>query len=160
MSYEDLIKFIKENLRIEIQQEGHSFTVQLRFCGEVISEDYYGAYWTMSRSRKKHSAAKICGRSNKRSKQMANRKFRHKEQLSLLMEKYERIPEHIREVSDVYNFSSDGLAYWMDMPIEDYFTRYWNLEAWKKMMRKWDHTVGANESGSLTRRTATRRKDT
>jgi hypothetical protein len=52
------------------------------------------------------------------------------------MEKYSDLPKHIREVSDTYNFASDGLAYWMDIPKEEDFTRYWNLEAWKKMMRK------------------------
>lgn len=90
----------------------------------------------MSRSVKKHSAAKICGHSDKRSKQIANRKFRHREHQAILMEKYGDLPNHIREVSDTFNFASDGLAYWMDIPTEDDFTRYWNLEVWKKMMRK------------------------
>lgn len=90
----------------------------------------------MSRSRKKHSAAKIHGNSDKRSKQIANRKFRHREHLALIKERFHDLPNHIREVSNTYNFASDGLAHWMDIPREDDFTRYWNLEAWKKMMRK------------------------
>ena len=44
MSYEDLIRFLKDNLDIKIFQEDHTITVILKLCGEVISLDSHELY--------------------------------------------------------------------------------------------------------------------
>ncbi len=90
----------------------------------------------MSRSRKKHSAAKICGCSDKKDKQIANRRFRKMTRQLLRELEMERLPKTIREVSNAYTFSSDGRAMWMPCPGPDNPNPYWTEEAWKKMMRK------------------------
>lgn len=90
----------------------------------------------MSRSTRKHPCCKICGNSNKKSKNFANRRFRRIEKRLIYRSQYDRLPELLREVSNVYNFASDGLAYWMFPPREEEETRYWTIDAWKKCMRK------------------------
>jgi hypothetical protein len=90
----------------------------------------------MSRSHKKHSAAKICGRSDKKDKRFANRRFRKMTRQLLRELETERLPQSMREVSNAYTFSSDGLAMWMPCPGPDHPNKYWNKEAWEKMMRK------------------------
>jgi hypothetical protein len=90
----------------------------------------------MSKSTKRHSAAKICGRSDKRDKRIANRKFRRLTRDLLHVLDIDRLPVSLKEVSDTYNFPSDGLAFWMPCPGPDHPNPYWNEEAWKKMMRK------------------------
>jgi hypothetical protein len=90
----------------------------------------------MSKSTKRHPAAKICGRSDKRDKRIANRKFRRLTRDLLHVFDIDRLPVSLKEVSDTYNFSSDGLAFWMPCPRQDHPNPYWNEDAWKKMMRK------------------------
>lgn len=90
----------------------------------------------MSRSHKKHSAAKICGRSDKKDKRFANRRFRKLTKQLLREMETERLPQSMREVSTTYDFSSDGLAIWMPCPGPDHPNPWWTEEAWKKMMRK------------------------
>lgn len=64
----------------------------------------------MSRSYKKHPAAKIAGKSDKKDKRLANRVFRR---LSKLLLKIGKEPLHrVRECYNTWSFSSDGLACW------------------------------------------------
>lgn len=76
----------------------------------------------MSRSiRNRHNKygvnLKISGNSDKKSKRIANRKFRRKETLeeknTLINQEDEFITKDIKEVSNTWDFSSDGLAYYM-----------------------------------------------
>ena len=90
----------------------------------------------MSRSVKKQTFAKICGTSDKQDKINANRKFRRRTKKAMLNMDFDRLPRQLREVSDVWSFSSDGLAYFMPAPTENEVTRWWSLESWKQIMRK------------------------
>lgn len=75
----------------------------------------------MSRSYKKHPAAKIAGSSDKKDKRLANRLFRR---LSRIFIKIGKEPLHrLKECSNTWSFSSDGLA-------------NWNNKLDKKFMRK------------------------
>lgn len=73
----------------------------------------------MSRSRAKTKAMKAGGRrqSDKKDKVSANKKLRRKtRQMIGIGEDEEKLP-NIRDVSDTWNFSSDGGAtYWTDLP--------------------------------------------
>ena len=72
----------------------------------------------MSRSKAKTKALKAGGRrqSDKKSKTAANKLFRRVSR-AILKTGNENIPSSIREVSDTWDFSSDGLAvYWEDLP--------------------------------------------
>jgi hypothetical protein len=64
----------------------------------------------MSRSYKKHPAARIAGKSDKKDKRLANRLFRR---LSKILLKIGKEPLHLlKECSNTWSFSSDGLARW------------------------------------------------
>jgi hypothetical protein len=64
----------------------------------------------MSRSYKKSLAVKIAGKSDKKDKRLANRLFRR---LSKILLKMGKEPLHIlKECSNTWSFSSDGLAHW------------------------------------------------
>ena len=65
----------------------------------------------MSRSFKKHPFSAICHyKSNKKSKTLANKKFRKLSKLRLINGKY--LPKYLREVSNGYLFDSDGLPFY------------------------------------------------
>ena len=71
----------------------------------------------MSRSIKKRPFISICKYdSNKWSKTQANKKFRHLSKIKLASDK--EPPIRLKEVSDVWDFPSDGLAYYVS--IKDY----------------------------------------
>lgn len=63
----------------------------------------------MSRSKRKKPFLRYCGSSDKKDKTLANRKFRkaEKRNVNLGIDP----PAHKREVSNIYNFSSDGKRY-------------------------------------------------
>lgn len=63
----------------------------------------------MSRSFKKPYAAYVCYFSNKKDKRIANRKFRRINRIFSKI-KPEKLRYKLREVLDVYDFSSDGLV--------------------------------------------------
>lgn len=65
----------------------------------------------MSRSYKKHPGISFVSYlSNKKDKIIANRLFRR---ISKILLKQGKEPKHnLKEVSDTYNFASDGLAHW------------------------------------------------
>lgn len=74
----------------------------------------------MSRSfRNRHTKnaviIKIGGDSDKKDKRVANRKFRRYSRICLYIEDFDKLPNSIRDVSDTWNFRSDGLAYYMDL---------------------------------------------
>lgn len=82
----------------------------------------------MSRSVRKHPCIKIGGRSDKKYKVFAHKKFRSRERRCLHRLEAEKpsgevFPLFMREVSDTWSFPSDGLAYYMSYP-------------WEGMMRK------------------------
>ena len=76
----------------------------------------------MSRSYKKNPFAAICKyKSNKWDKVKANKKFRRLNKLKLVAEKEPL--KSIREVSDVWDFTSDGLASYVDKHYYDWLLR-------------------------------------
>ena len=73
----------------------------------------------MSRSKVKTKAMKLGGRkqSDKKDKIAANKKFRRSTRQAVQEEREDKIPKTIREVSDTWDFNSDGLAiYNKDLP--------------------------------------------
>ena len=75
----------------------------------------------MSRSYKKSPCLTWCGNTNKLSKRTCNRMFRRLAKIRLA--KGRDLPIKSKEVMDVYDFNTDGLAMWRN-----------NLE--KKFLRK------------------------
>ena len=75
----------------------------------------------MSRSRK-HSPCMswVCYFSNKKDKKLAHRAFRAKEKREMLRDR--NLPQRMREVSDTWCFSSDGLPYW-DNDLDEKYLR-------------------------------------
>lgn len=91
----------------------------------------------MSRSFKKNPfCAVACHSSNKKDKTTANRKFRKasKQKLKTNMD----LPHSVREVSNTYNFSSDGLAYYHSRKDFDTLEQYGYdpEEMYEKIFRK------------------------
>ncbi len=73
----------------------------------------------MGKTRAKTKAIKAGGRrqSDKKDKIFANKQFRRKTKEALKSGKEEKIPKKMKEVSDTWNFNSDGLAiYCSDLP--------------------------------------------
>lgn len=63
----------------------------------------------MSRSRKKVVSSTWVGcKSQKRGKQMSNRRFRRKERQCLCNSSYEELPHSPNELTDVFNLGGDG----------------------------------------------------
>jgi len=78
----------------------------------------------MSRSIRRHPFIKFSGRSDKKSKTLAHKRFRAREKECLhQLDIIEVFPKFMREVSDTWSFPSDGLAYYVISP-------------WTGMMRK------------------------
>ena len=72
---------------------------------------------------------KICGRSDKKDKRIANRKFRRKSKTKLIELDETKLPNNIREVSNTWNFRSDGLAYYVKFSKRRrFFDMYSDLE--------------------------------
>jgi len=69
----------------------------------------------MSRSYKK-PYIKYGGPSDKKSKKVANKKLRRINKLKLIQDPDSGIFKLIREVSDTWNFASDGLAHYIKDP--------------------------------------------
>lgn len=72
---------------------------------------------------------KICGVSDKKDKRLANRKFRRYSKIDIYDPENDNIVHDLKEVSDVYDFNSDGLAVyinfsqrskWCDEPYSEY----------------------------------------
>ena len=72
----------------------------------------------MSRSKRKPYIT-WCGGSNKKDKITANRIFRRINKI-LLKKDPDKIKYRLREVSDTYNFTTDGLAYYVKSNIAWY----------------------------------------
>ena len=73
----------------------------------------------MGKSKAKTKAIKAGGRrqSNKKDKVSANKLFRRRTKIAIKVGNEEKIPSSTKEVSDNWNFCSDGLAtYWNDLP--------------------------------------------
>ena len=66
----------------------------------------------MSRSYKKNPHIKYFGSSDKKSRTIANRKLRKINKLKLIQDPEGGDFKVLREVSDTWNFASDGLAYY------------------------------------------------
>ena len=67
----------------------------------------------MSHSRKKTPIFGIAGGSEKKDKRIANRMFRRKEKIKIVMEQFENLPLYVREVMNVWSMSKDGKCYWV-----------------------------------------------
>ena len=72
---------------------------------------------------------KFCGSSDKKDKRIANRKFRRKSRVKLKTLDESKLPTDIKEVSNTWNFSSDGLAYYVKFSRRRrFFDAYTDLE--------------------------------
>ena len=72
---------------------------------------------------------KFCGNSDKKDKRIANRKFRRKSKTKLLELDETKLPVNIKDVSNTWNFSSDGLAYYVKFSRKRrFFEPYTDLE--------------------------------
>lgn len=67
----------------------------------------------MSRSHKYHPFGHICKGRNSPWKKMANRKFRRLNRLAV-KNNLNKLLHRLRECSNVYDFPTDGLAYYQD----------------------------------------------
>jgi hypothetical protein len=100
----------------------------------------------MSRSFKQHPFAAICGKrpgSQKWAKRHANKCLRQAFRVSLARDMECPVPPLIREVSNVYDFPTDGNAHWFGDVVHPRWNeslREWNPwsgpEPYRKMMRK------------------------
>ena len=82
----------------------------------------------MSKSRKRTPVCCwVCCKSQKRGKQICNRKFRRREHQCISVGDYEELPLYTIEVISSWDLGGDGKAYQHGDPQEEWFT---------KMMRK------------------------
>lgn len=94
----------------------------------------------MSRSYKYHSFFTICKGRNKKAKRAANRLFRRHNNLAI-KHNIDKLLYRLRECSNVWDFPTDGLAYYQDMKM---WKRFRNnqlsdeelKEMYKKLMSK------------------------
>ena len=78
----------------------------------------------MSRSRKRTPfSCVVCCKSQKRGKQVCNRKFRRQEHRSIRMEDYEKLPFSPIEVMNPWDLGGDGKAYFHGLPTDEWFIR-------------------------------------
>lgn len=78
----------------------------------------------MSRSRKKVPIS--CGagcKSQKRGKQVCNRKFRRREHLALGSGHFERLPFQSIEIMDPWDLGGDGKCFWGFSPKEEWYRK-------------------------------------
>ena len=75
----------------------------------------------MSRSYRKHPAMGICKGSNKKARTLANRLFRKRSKRKI--KKGEEPLYCLREVSDVWEFPTDGLAIWWGKDLDQKYLR-------------------------------------
>ena len=68
----------------------------------------------MSNSRRKTPIFGHCGKSEKKDKRLANRKFRRLERKKIKTDDFESIPTDLDEVSNVWSMNKDGKGYWAD----------------------------------------------
>lgn len=87
---------------------------------------------TMSRSYKKPYACWVCYFSNKKDKKIANKKFRRINKVFTRIDP-EKLKHKLREVSNVWDFSSDGLAHY----VGDSWLARSNDPADKESYRRW-----------------------
>lgn len=78
----------------------------------------------MSRSRKRLPYALGAGcKSQKRGKQMCNRKFRHRERQNISMGEFEHLPHHQIEVMDQWDLGGDGKFYYHADETDEWYVR-------------------------------------
>lgn len=85
----------------------------------------------MSRSKKKHYQFAKYSESDKKDRSLANRNFRRKSKIQI--SKDEEPFVHIREVSDTWDFASDGLAHIVHEAFNNHID---NLEFINSLKRK------------------------
>lgn len=95
----------------------------------------------MSRSFKHNTFARWCGGSNKKDRSAANKRFRTLCKRAIQSDN--EPPVNLREVSNTYEFNSDGLAHYIDkqtyseiMGILRGFSDEYINNSWRKMMSK------------------------
>lgn len=95
----------------------------------------------MSRSHKYHTFATICRGRNKKDKRIANRKFRRINNLAI-KHNLDKLLYRLRECSNVWDFPTDGLAYyqnpkrWKRFRYGRYISDEELNEIYRKLMRK------------------------
>ena len=78
----------------------------------------------MSRSRKKVPAGTFCCcKSQKRGKQVCNRKFRRREHMALCSGHLERLPYQSIEIMDPWDLGGDGKCFWGYAFEEEWFRK-------------------------------------
>lgn len=95
----------------------------------------------MSRSHKYHPFGAICNGRNKKDKRIANRRFRRHNNLAI-KHNIDRLLYKLKECSDVWDFPTDGLAYYQDPKKWKRFRIWRNIsdeelkEIYRKLMMK------------------------
>lgn len=78
----------------------------------------------MSRSKKRTPVTCWVGcKSQKRGKQVCNRKFRRRERISISTNHFERIPHLSIEVMDPWNLGGDGKVYFHADPSDEWYIK-------------------------------------
>ena len=93
----------------------------------------------MSRSYKKTPICKIAGTSDKQSKRIANRNYRHTNNMLLkdLVEDFEPINMNVIANGNVWSFASDGRSWFGTEKFSVHGRKYnWTKEDIKRLMRK------------------------
>lgn len=80
----------------------------------------------MSRSKRKTPIIAIAGVSEKKDKQLANRKFRKLAKNKISVQEYEDLPEDLKDVSNVWTFNKDGKIYMKKDVFDSEFNRKMN----------------------------------
>lgn len=78
----------------------------------------------MSRSRKRTSISCVaCCKSQKRGKQICNRKFRRKEHQTISIGDYDALPIYTIEVMETWDLGGDGKSYFHVKPHDEWFLK-------------------------------------
>ena len=78
----------------------------------------------MSKSRKRTPiSCYVCCKSQKRGKQVCNRKFRRHEHRLISIGDYERLPVFTIEVMNPWDLGGDGKGYFHGLPTDEWFIR-------------------------------------
>lgn len=78
----------------------------------------------MSRSKKRTPVTYWAGcKSQKRGKQVCNRKFRRRERISIRTNRFERIPYLTIEVMDTWDLGGDGKVYYHAEPTDEWYIK-------------------------------------
>ena len=90
----------------------------------------------MSRSRKKNPGHTWCGRSQKRGKQLSNKRFRRSEHQNITMGNFISLPLRTRELTNQYDLGGDGKGFFCPYRNNKWMLRIDVEEIYRKILRK------------------------